>query len=481
MKKLLIITGLASLILVNPALAHDNNLDAKINVLTAQVTALNKEVVELKKEQAHIVKTKPIAPRDKPPVTYLSGTPVVIAPYLGNHTSFSPFDLVTYYSSYNQDLSLLQLRKEVYDRYTSHSVDKPDGPMLMLSGKIEAQGIYNSPYLSGRHTSKIDLTSAELDLIPTLNNWAGGFVSFKYDNSILPNEPATTNSRVHVDQGFLTLGDLNRFPFYITAGQFYMPFGRYNSSMITAPLTQIVFQTRARAFEVGYDSPSGEGFYGELYAFNGDSSTNHNDNINNVGGNFGLNYSSPGKWNIDTSVGIISNIADSLGMQSTGAATGFGGFSAVNVVDTDSEILSRQVPGLAGHVGVGFGRYSLNAEYITATSPFESHDMMFNGAGAKPQSFYTEGAYNFHVKQKPSAFLISYGKTWQSLALNVPEYRYEASFLTSVWKDTIQQIEFDHSINYAVPDSASGAGVTTPASSIGGSSNTVTLLLGIYF
>jgi len=406
---------------------------------------------------------------------YLSGSPVTITSYLGSHTSFSPFDLVVTYTDYMENLNLLQLRQTIFNNYRDSGVTPPTGPMLMLSGKIEGQAIYQNNYSAG-HSSRIDLSTAELDLIPIINQWAGGFVSFKYDNSQAPNVPLTSNSRVHLDEGFLTLGNLNQAPIYLTLGQFYVPFGNYSSLMISSPLTQQIFQTRARALELAYMHPCNRGLYAQAYMFNGDSNVSNNDNVNNIGGNVGFMFSKDDEWNIDTSVGAIANVADSLGMQQTNLPVGFLGFSPLN-----SNTLVRQVPGASAHLNFGLGQFGMKTEYDTAMSDFASQDLMYNGQGARPAALNVEGFYNFRVMDKPSAVAISYGQSWQALALGAPQYRYEASFLTSIWKDTLQQIEFRHDINYDQPDSASGARVATPASAIGGSSNTVTLLLGIYF
>jgi hypothetical protein len=406
---------------------------------------------------------------------YLSGSPVTITSYLGSHNSFSPFDLVVTYTDYMENLNILQLRQTIFNSYRDSEIAPPTGPILMLSGKVEGQAIYQGNYISG-HSSKIDLSAAELDLIPIINKWAGGFVSFKYDNSQAPNVPLTNNSRVHLDQGFLTLGNLNRSPIYLTMGQFYIPFGNYSSLMISSPFTQQIFQTRARALELAYQHPCNKGPYAQVYVFNGDSNVSNNNNINNLGGNIGFGYSQGDEWNIDTSVGAIANVADSLGFQQTNLPSGFTGYSVAN-----SENLVRQVPGVSAHLNFGIGQFGMKTEYDTATSDFAPQDLMFNGQGARPAALNVEGFYNFRVIDRPSVVVLSYGESWQALAVGAPQYRYEASFLTSVWKDTLQQIEFRHDINYQNGDTASGAGVLTPASAIGGSSNTLTLLLGIYF
>lgn len=506
---------------VKPAFAATttmDNTDQELQKVATQTAALESEVntlrneirqlkAEQKVEQRHLKKTtraiqtvenqkpartfvpirvspssaeEPMLPAIKrSPVTYLTGTPVVIAPYIGEHNAFNALDLVVNYASYNLDLNLLKLRQQMDKQYTDACLPVPNSPMLMLSGKVEGQGIYSSPYNGAYSTSKIDLSSAELDVIPTIGPWASGYAALTYDNSAVPNTPLVANSRVFVKRAFLTFGNLNRFPIYMTLGQFDVPFSDYGSYMISSVLASNIFQTRARALLVGYQGASGQGPYARVFAFNGDTNTHRNDNINNVGASAGYSFSH-GIYSGELGMSGIANVADSLAMQSTGAPNGsFQGFSVATRLNP--EFLQRQVPGAAIHANFGIGPFGGMARYVEATSAFDTQDMTFNGRGARPQALDVEAFYNFHVFSKPSVFSVAYDKSWEALALSVPEERYMATFMTSIWRDTIEQIEYRHDVNYGVGDTASGAGIITPASAKGGNSNTVTAQVGIYF
>jgi hypothetical protein len=492
---------------VKPALADtqptsDNELQkvaAQTAALESEVDALKKEIHQLKVQQKHSKKTT----KQKPPVTYtvvkapatpgvtnacavkspvysLTGTPVVIAPYVGDHVAFNALDLIVNYSSYNEDLRLLQLRQQMFQQYQQQNIPAPDAPMLMLSGKVEAQAAYQNTY-SGTHTSSLNLSSAELDLIPTIGEWASGFIALGYDDAAtLNNLSAVQNSRVQVKKAFLTFGNLNQFPLYATIGQFNVPFGAYASNMISDTIPQDIFQTRARALLLGYEGKSGQGPYAEIFAFNGDTNTNQNNNINNVGANVGFNFTR-GTFSGDLGVSGIANVADSLSMQNTGSPA-FQGFAIPTVANQTPEFLHRQVPGAALHGSVGLGNFSLLAEYIGATSPFDQQDMTFNNHGAEPRAMNVEAAYSFPVfGGKPGAISAGYGRSWDAVALGVPESRYIASFTTSLWRDTIEEIEFRHDINYNSSDVASAQSVNIPADLFGGSANSVLLQLGVYF
>lgn len=491
---------------VKPALADDNSDLQKVmqqtSALESQVKALNKEIRVLKAEQKQerrassrtsrqtAVNTSsayyPVVSSPKGtsstsfPITYLTGTPIIIAPYVGEHTAFDASDLIVNYSSYNEDLRLLQLKQHVYQQYLLDNHQLPETPLLMFSGKVEGQAVYSKP-APGTTTSKVNLQAAELDVTPILNRWANGFISFRYLNGFNPNStaaPVTVNSGVNINKAFLTFGDLNSFPVYATIGQFIVPFGSYTSSMIATDLPGMVFETKAQGVMVGYEGASGEGPYGQIFAFNGDTNTNHNNNINDLGANLGFSMKRD-NWNTDASIGAIANIADSLGFQQTGVTfpNGFPGFAMAPATET----LAKQVPGVAAHWNFGFGPFSLATEYITATSDFNMADMTFNGRAARPAAMNVEGSYNFHVYDKPAALSAGFQKTWDALAILVPEKRYTAAFTTSVWKDTIEELEYQHNVGYKSTDSASGAGIPISPTINNVSSNVVTMQLGIYF
>jgi hypothetical protein len=492
------------------------NTQQELNQMSSQINSLNKEIKLLKTEQKSLQQQQritavhvnnpqarplviaPVAPNSVAPIpanagapgkspalSYLSGTPVVIAPYVGDHVAFNGSDLIVNYSGYNEDLHLLQLRQSVYNQFQQLNCPTPVGPMLMLSGQVEGVGIYSNPS-EGDHTSKFDLSAAELDLIPTLNDWASGFIAMKYDNSQIPNAPLSANSRVFVDRAFLTVGNLNQLPLYMSIGQMYVPFGTYSSNMISATLPQLIFQTKERALLLGYSSANGQGLYGSIYGFNGDADTHHSNNINDAGANLGFIFSN-NTSNVDVGVGAITDVADSLGMQTTSAVStsampNFTGFSNTTSLFTNQENeLQHQVAGVATHLNFGIGNFGVNSEYIKAAEQFSPLDMSYNGHGARPQALYAEAYYNFPVFDKPSAFTVGYGRTWQALALAVPQQRYIAAFTTSIWRDTTEELEFRHDKNYSCDDNASAFGIMIPGSALDGSSNTVTAQIGLFF
>lgn len=432
----------------------------------------------------------------RPPVTLpgqlpqplFTGLPVYTAAYVGDHTAFDPSALVIYYPNYNEDLHLLQQKQTLYNDFDQAGIPPPQNPFLQISGKVEGQAIYIKPNYAS-HQSDISLATSEIDFIPVINQWASGFAALAYDNSLAPNTPLTSNSRIFLDQGFMTFGNLNAEPFYATLGQMYVPFGAYISNMITDPLTQDLGQIKARTLLLGYQQHGNQGLYAEAFTFNGDANiAPDNNTINDAGGNIGYSYNGT-NWNFDLGGSYIADLADSIFMNDTGAPTtlqngnpAFGGFSVAN----GNFNLVNRVPAYDLHGSLGVGDWGLVAEYLDATNHFSPQDLSFNGHGAKPSALNVELSYNFPTYGKPSAITVGYGQSNQALALDIPSQRFIAVYNISIWKDTVEAIEFRHDKLYSANDTATGSGlpinfIVFGGNSLGGDLNAVTFQAGVYF
>ena len=168
-------------------------------------------------------------------------------PYIGVPLQFSGSNLIVNTPSVNQDVSLLQVRKNIHERLKALGViEEPDHAHVLLSGEVEGQAQYLD--LGGGPTStNIDLTNVTLDAyILGPSQWLSSLISMTYDNNSgtqsgsLANNSRDLNSRVYINQGFFTIGNLSATPFYGTVGQYYVPFGTFASNMVSSPLTKVL-------------------------------------------------------------------------------------------------------------------------------------------------------------------------------------------------------------------------------------------------
>jgi hypothetical protein len=79
------------------------------------------------------------------------------------------------------------------------------------------------------------------------------------------------------------------------------------------------------------------------------------------------------------------------------------------------------------------------------------------------------------------------GYQWSkdALALNLPQQRISGVFNISIWKDTVESLEYKHDVDYNIYQFANGAapvgGVNATTYGTGRSGDTVSAQIGVYF
>ena len=416
---------------------------------------------------------------DEHVVTYIAGTPVVTSPYLGSRPAFDGSDYIVNISSINRDIRLLQQRRRFYRAYDSVGYPAPNMPILAISGKIEPLATVGDPFVA-HGSGDITLGSNELDLAAILNKNVEAYMALAYADA--PPDVGgqrLSNSSVNLNMAFVNIGDLDRSPFYFTGGQLFVPFGRFSSAMVSAPLTMVMARTKSRPFILGYKSQNNSGPYTALSGFRSDTTLGQT-------GTGGLNAGyvfDNGHMTTEVGGSIISSVNDAGGMQFTASYPGttFGGFSSL----TNGSERVRKTPAAGVHTTISVDRYNITAEWVSTTTPFRVQDLSFNGKGAHPEAGQLEVGVTFHCFDKPASLAAGYQWTKEALALNLPEQRLAGVFNISLWQDTIESLEYRHDINYNKNQYANGASPTgvTNANTIGpgGASDTVLLQIGVFF
>ncbi len=427
-------------------------------------------------------------------INYINGITVLTSPILGLKSAWMPTDLLYTVPSMNEDLRLLQDRQGFQAVLKSLGSSLDMRPLLVVSGGVEGTTVYTSSYVNANSLS-VNLSTSEIDLWPIMSSWASGYFSIDFDSSPPQTGTRVANSRLFLSRGFLTIGNLDVVPLYVTVGQMYIPFGRYASAMITTPLTMSMARSDVRTLLLGYYH---QGLYAEGYVFNGNRESGGDRFILQSGANIGYKNKRLSVGAIDFGVGFTSNIADSQGMQNNALASGgairgpslqFAGFARTFLANSvDSDNLKHNVGALDFHLEYTVGKNAILLEFITATRQFDPGDLLMNGHGASPKAMHIEYDYNTKYGRFPITYGLAFGRTWQALALNLPKYSYFATIGTSPWKDTQLAIEYRHDSNYARNANVGGGGngnvanlLPVPTANVGGSRDLVTILLGVYF
>jgi len=410
---------------------------------------------------------------------YGHGFAVLASPFIGQRNAYNSGDLIVNVSSMNTDLRLLEQRQKLANYAAENGEVLPDYPVIDLSGSIEAKATYNSNLTkTGSGDLDFNLSRAELDAVAEVGQWATGAMFINYeDNNPVPTAIKTpnsrvTNSRLKIDRAFLTIGNINKFPAYFTAGQMFVPFGTYTYLYVSDPMTKVLGRVKTRAAEVGF---SKWGMYASTYVFRGDSYVDNGTTLDNWGLNLGYKVTPLQSLTTDLGVSYIANMSDSNGLQDSifGLKDGTVGY----------EKLKHRVPGADVHLTVNFNPFTFISEYVSALRKYDTTDMTFNGTGAKPSALDIEGVYNFKVFDMDSNFALGYDKSWQAMSLSIPQQAYFAVVNTSPWKFTAVGFEYRRNLWYKYSDSASthGGASTSSMSGLNRTSNEYRFRIGIYF
>ena len=412
-------------------------------------------------------------------VTNIAGTPVVTAPYLGALPAFDGSDYIVNIPSINRDIRLMQQRRRLYRSYERMGYPLPNLPILTLSGKVEPVGTWHHSTF-GPSSGDWNLGSSELDVAAALNDKVEGYLAIAYDDSPpLIGGPRIANSNLNLLMGFINIGDLDETPYYFTAGQLYVPFGRFSTAMISAPLTTRMGRTKTRPFILGYKSQQDTGPFAAVYMYKSDTTLE-----NSAVGGLNLGYVfNTGYATGEVGGSVISSLDDAGGMQitRTNIGTTFAGFGSF----THGNENVHKVPAMDLHGNLGFESYNFTVEWVSTMGHYRAQDLSFNGHGAQPQALQLEGGKTFMVFDRPSSIGIGYQWSKETLALNLPEHRISGVFNISIWKDTIESLEYRHDINYGAHQFANGAApsgmVNANTLGTGGVADTLLAQIGVYF
>ncbi|MFU8797349.1 MAG: LbtU family siderophore porin [Gammaproteobacteria bacterium] len=458
--------------LIQKVNARTAELEKEIRALKAQVSDLKRVNTKQDNRIQEVAAQKVSGPKPYGfDILKYGAMPVITAPYVGDVSdgfNLAPDGLTIILPYTNLDLGLLKQRQRMDQAFAKADGKVPHG-LLQLSGRVETQlsGVRNT---NGKTSSDIDVTDVELDFTSRVGEWVTAFAALKYD----PNAPSTTqgprvsNSRLYLGQGFITVGNLDKSPFYGTIGQRYVQFGQYSNPFVTGPLTRSLGRIKARQISVSYQHPGDSGVYATLFTFKGDSRANQN--LNQLGGTVGYEFKQD-KWNANVGVGYVSNIAD--------------GESSMQPTFAVNQQLVKRVPGIAVHGKVITGPYMFIAEYIGAKTPFDATNMRVNGVGAKPQALHVAGVYSYTgLWNRPSEIAIGYNRARDTQALGLPETRINVTHNMVVLKNTIFSLEYRRDKYYSAGDTASVQGVTYAPdknTQFGGYTNTITAQLAYLF
>ncbi|MCK5778516.1 MAG: LbtU family siderophore porin [Rhodospirillales bacterium] len=301
---------------------------------------------------------------------------------------------------------------------------------VSIGGVAEVEAT-NSEAFSGADTSDIALAKVEFFVDTQPHEYLSTHVQMIYEDD--------GNENINLDEAFATLGNTEKFPLYLQAGKWAVPFGGFDTDMNADPLTQSLGEVKEAAILGGV---AYEGMALEAYLYNGDTQKGgESDKIDQFG--LAASYDSEaGDVAYTVGAGYINNMADSDALTDTlgGSAT------AIN----------KYVSGADIHGDISFSNVTLRAGYMTALKSFQSGEVAFNGQGAKPAAWHVEAAYATSIMGHDTTFAATAQGTKEALALGLPEQRYGAAVTVGIVEHFSLTGEFLHDEDYSVSEGGTG-------------------------
>ncbi|MFP4463450.1 MAG: LbtU family siderophore porin [Guyparkeria sp.] len=299
-------------------------------------------------------------------------------------------------------------------------------PQVTVGGAVEVEAYHASPF-TGSDESDIVLATGALGLEAAINEWITAEISTLYEENDTPLEIDTASVMLGAEDSVWSA----------RAGQFYVPFGVYETAMVSDPLTLELGETRETAIAAGIGQG---GFNAEVYAFNGD--LDDENQVDNVGATAGW-AGNVGEAELALSAGYMNSLGESDGIE--GAI----------------EESTDEVGAWTASATLGLGEAMLVGEYLTASDSFRASELAFDGDGARPAAWNVEASYGFDLIGRPARAGIGYQGTDEALALELPESRVIAALSVEIFPHTALSFEYAADEDYDVADGGTGESAGT--------------------
>lgn len=307
---------------------------------------------------------------------------------------------------------------------------KINSDKVQMSGLLEVDATAGKDF-DKKNVSDVTLSTAQLGFDAEVQKWATGHLLFLYE------EDGTDG--VDVDEATITLGGTEEIPTFLTVGKMYVPFGVYDSSNLSDPMTLELGETNQSAIQVGLKS---NGFYGSVYGFNCDvdeASEDSPDQVKCFGANAGYAHEAEEGPTFAVEVGYTSNLVDSDGYEA---------------YLEDSELsIKDHVGGYFISANAGVDNVKLIGEVVAGTDDVKFADDTNAGT---PVTYALEANYGFKVMEKDALFALGYQAS-DKLGGVLPESRILATVNVALSDEIATALEYSYNDDYSEDKGGSGS------------------------
>lgn len=319
---------------------------------------------------------------------------------------------------------------------TARSADQRGGSggwfqRVEVGGIVEVEAGANAPD-TGDSSSDIVVATAEIGIAAQINRWVASGITLLYEED---------DTDLKVDVATITIANPDG-PWFLTAGRQYVPFGTYETNLVSDPLTLEIGEARETAILAGIESG---GLSGGVYLFNGDLDEGGDSRIDALGAFVGfVREHAAGSFAVNA--GYISDIGETNGLQE----------AIQDNIDIAMVDYDKQVAGFTVDAMLSSGPFTLIAEYTAAADDFHVNELAFRGGGAQPSAFNVEAGYSFTLAGRDATFAVAYQATDEAVALGLPEERVAAAISVDVLDNTTLSFEWAHDDDYSAADGGTG-------------------------
>ncbi|MBK5932172.1 LbtU family siderophore porin [Halochromatium salexigens] len=318
---------------------------------------------------------------------------------------------------------------------------------IEIGGLIEVEGVYVDPD-EGSSESDLVLATFELGIAAQVTDWVEAMASLLYEED---------DTDLEVDLAMITIANPDVTPVFFTAGQFYVPFGAYETNLVSDPLTLEIGESRETAAQLGFVY---QGFSGSAYAFNGDNKVNGDNHIDSWGANLAFAQEREDLvWTIGA--GYINDLGDSDTLQDSVADNRAARQLEIEELrPEEAEQFSldptERTGGWTANLGLVYRDFNLIGEYLSATERFDPDSLSFKNKGAEPAAWNIELGYNFEAFGKESVAAVAYQGSSEAVNLELPETRWAFGWSIGLFDGTALSFEYAHDKDYSTRDGGTG-------------------------
>jgi len=310
----------------------------------------------------------------------------------------------------SQDQVIAEKNRQISELRQATGSDGGWFQSVEIGGLVEIEAGHTSAD-GAADESDISVPTVEIGIAAQVNDWVAAEVVALYEDE------GDSSGELNIDTATVTIADPDS-SWFVKGGQYALPFGVFETNMISDPLTLELAETADAALEVGMDS---DAFGASVYVFQGDQS----DEIENFGFNLGARTGGE-RFAAAANIGYINDLAES------------------DAIVDDGTAMSGRTPAWTASVIVNAGDLTLIGEYVTATESIAAY------ANDEPSAYNLEAALAFSAMGKPASMAIGYQGTEDAAntAGGQPESRVLGALGVQIMDGTSVAIEYAHEQAY---------------------------------